>query len=95
MVYEVVLAHRLREGGLLSADQNMRFDEGVRAALVIERQVILALKSVESRGRVHENQVLTYLRLTNLRLGLLLNVGAEVVRKGIVRIVNRLPESDS
>jgi len=102
-VYEVILAHRLREKGLRLERQvavgiryqNMCFDEGFRAGLMVERQVILELKSVESLGRVHKKQVLTYLRLTDLRLGLLLNFGAEVMREGIVRIVNRLPENDS
>ena len=68
------------------------FDEGFRADMVFEDSVILELKSVESVAPVHKKQLLTYLRLTDKRLGLLLNFGAPLIKKGIFRIVNKLEE---
>ena len=99
-VYEVVLAHELRSRGLnvqrqLSVPvhyENVHFDEGFRAELVVEGKVIVEIKSVEVTKRVHKKQVLTYLRLADMRLGLLLNFGAELIRDGITRIVNGLEE---
>jgi GxxExxY protein len=67
-------------------------DEGFRADMVVEDSVILELKSVESVAPVHKKQLLTYLRLTDKRLGLLLNFGAPLIKKGIFRIVNGLEE---
>ena len=60
--------------------------------MVVEGAVIIELKSVESVAPVHKKQLLTYLRLTDKRLGLLLNFGAPLIKKGIFRIVNRLEE---
>jgi len=95
-VYEVVLAHELRGSGLHVQRQvsipvryeNIQFDEGFRADLVVEQKVIVEIKSVEIAKRVHKKQVLTYLRLADLRLGLLVNFGAELIRDGITRLVN-------
>ena len=97
-VYEAVLAYELRKRGLRVERQKpipvvyeeVRLDEGFRADLVVEDKVILELKSVEAVARVHKKQVLTYLRLSNLKLGLLINFGEELIKDGISRVVNGL-----
>jgi GxxExxY protein len=102
-VYEVVLAHDLADRQLKVERQikvpitykGLKFDEGFRADLIIEKKVLVELKSVESILPVHAKQVLTYLRLKNLRLGLLINFGAPIIKNGVKRIVNRLPEEKS
>ena len=101
-VYEVVLAHELRGIGLEVERQKpvpivyrgLSFDEGFRAALIVENKVIVELKSVEALERVHAKQVLMQLRLTNLRLGYLINFGQERLKDGIKRLANRLVEPD-
>jgi GxxExxY protein len=70
----------------------LAFDEGFRADMVVGDSVILELKSVESVAPVHKKQLLTYLRLTDKRLGLLLNFGAPLIKRGIFRIANKLEE---
>jgi GxxExxY protein len=95
-VYEVTLAYELRKRGLRVRRQqpipivydDIKFDEGFRADLVVNDLVILELKSVEEVHRVHKKQVQTYLRLANKRLGYLINFGAELIRDGISRIAN-------
>jgi len=97
-VYEVILAHELKKRGLSVKRQvpvaivfdEIKFDEGFRADLIVEEKVIVELKSVEKVSRVHKKQLLTYLRLTDKRLGLLINFGAELIRDGISRVVNGL-----
>ena len=97
-VYEVVLAHELERRGLKVQRQvaigleydGLRFDEGFRADLVVENKVIVEIKSVETVAPVHKKQILTYLRLADKRLGLLLNFGSALIKDGIVRVVNRL-----
>ncbi|MHB8764659.1 MAG: GxxExxY protein [Deferrisomatales bacterium] len=99
-VYEAVLARRLAEAGLLVARQvpvpivfdGLTFDEGFRADLVIAGKVIVELKSVERLQPVHSKQLLTYLRLTGLRLGLLINFGERLLKHGFKRVVNGLDE---
>ena len=99
-MYEVVLAHELRSRGIHVQRQvsipvryeNIQFDEGFRADLLVEQKVTVEIKSVEIDKRVHKKQVLTYLRLADMRLGLLLNFGAELIRDGITRLVNGLEE---
>jgi GxxExxY protein len=101
-VYEVVLDHELKKRGLQSVRQapvaiaydSIRFDEGFRADIVVEEKIILELKSVETVANVHKKQLLTYLRLTDKKLGLLINFGAELIRDGISRVVNGLPETN-
>jgi GxxExxY protein len=70
----------------------IRFDEGFRADLVIEEKLIVELKSVERVQRVHGKQLLTYLRLSDMRLGLLVNFGEAYIKDGIRRVVNGLAE---
>ena len=97
-VYEVVLAHELEKRGLKVERQvpvpivfdGIRFDEGFRADLIVDGCIIVELKSVEQLAPVHSKQLLTYLRLLDYRLGLLINFGAPVIKDGIRRIVNNL-----
>jgi GxxExxY protein len=99
-VYEVLLADALRERGLSVERQKpipicfrgKRFDEGFRADLLVADLVLVELKSVEALARVHRKQVLTYLRLTNLKLGLLINFGGELLKGNMERLVNGLEE---
>jgi len=99
-VYEVVLAYMLSQRGLVVERQipvpieycGIRFDEGFRADIIIEGKVILELKSVERVNNAHKKQLLTYLRLTGLKLGYLLNFGAALMKDGITRTVNGLDE---
>ena len=95
-MYEVVLARHLEKHGLAVNRQvtipvefeGERFDEGFRADLVVEGKVIIELKSVERANPVHKKQLLTYLKLTGLKLGYLLNFGDELMKNGITRIIN-------
>ncbi|MGH8103762.1 MAG: GxxExxY protein, partial [bacterium] len=70
----------------------LKFDEGFRADLIIGEKVIVELKSVEEVAPAHKKQVLTYLKLSGLKLGLLINFGAGLMKDGVFRIVNRLPD---
>jgi GxxExxY protein len=95
-VYEVTLAYELRKRGLSVRRQqaipivydDLEFDEGFRADLIVNDLVIIELKSVEEVARVHKKQLLTYLRLADKRLGYLINFGDELIRDGISRIAN-------
>jgi len=95
-VYEVVLAHEIKKRGLSIERQvpipivyeNLKFDEGFRADIIVAGLVILELKSVEEIQRVHKKQLLTYLRLADKRLGYLINFGAELIKDGLSRISN-------
>jgi GxxExxY protein len=101
-VYEVLLADALVERGLRVERQKpipirfrgKTFEEGFRADIVVEGIVLVELKSIEALGRVHRKQVLTYLRLAELKLGLLINFGGERLKGNIERLVNRLEEDD-
>lgn len=95
-VYEVVLAKMLEQRGLTVERQKpipihyagIRFDEGFRADLIVEGGLLIELKSVENLAAVHGKQVLTYLRLLDLPLGLLINFGSATFKEGVKRIVN-------
>jgi len=97
-VYEAVLARELskngfnviRQQGIPIRFEDMLFDEGFRADLVINDLVIVELKSVEKLNAVHGKQVLTYLKLMGLELGLLINFNEALLKDGIKRIVNGL-----
>lgn len=94
--YEVVFAHELRKRGLRVERQvpipifydGLRFEEGFRADLVVEDKVTVELKSVETLLPVHAKQVLTQIKLTNRKLGLLINFGADLLKDGIKRIIH-------
>ena len=73
----------------------MRFENVLRLDLVVENCVVVELKSMERMAPVHKKQVLTYLRLSGHRLGLLINFGAPTLRTGLHRIVNDLPPAAS
>ena len=95
-VYEVVLARRLAKRGLNVQRQvpvpiefeGEHFEEGFRADLIVEGKVLLELKSVEKVNNAHKKQVLTYLKLTGIKLGYLLNFGEELMKQGITRTIN-------
>jgi GxxExxY protein len=103
-VYERLLERRLQRRGLRVESQvgvdfmydSIDFKDGFRLDLLVEKCVILEVKSLE-RGLapVHAKQLLTYLRLTDLQVGLLLNFGCATMKEGIKRVVNDLPPSDS
>jgi GxxExxY protein len=98
--YQAILVYELQKRGLKVEPEkempiiyeNIQLDTGFRADLVVEDKVIVELKSVEQVAPVHKKQLLTYLRLGDKRLGLLINFGAPLVKNGITRVVNRLEE---
>jgi GxxExxY protein len=97
-VYETVLAFDLEKRGLNVERQvpvpivyeGISFNEGYQADLIVENKIIVELKSVEAVAPVHKKQLLTYLRLADKRLGLLINFGSALMRDGISRVVNGL-----
>ena len=99
-VYEVALAYELREVGLLVHSQvgvpmvynALKFDVGFRLDLIVNEQVIVEVKLVETLADVHYKQLMTYLRLTDKRLGLLINFNCSSLtdKVSLVRIANRL-----
>ncbi|MCL2443789.1 MAG: GxxExxY protein [Treponema sp.] len=99
-VYEVILMKLLVKKGLYVQRQvsipiefeGEHFDEGFRVDLFIEGKVIIELKSVEKITEAHKKQLLTYLKLTNTKLGYILNFGAELMKNGIIRTVNGLTD---
>jgi GxxExxY protein len=97
-VYETVLAYELERRGLGIVRQqaipvvyeSVRLEEGFRADIIVANKVIIEIKSVEMLAPVHKKQLLTYLRLTDKKLGLLINFGAALIKDGIHRIANGL-----
>lgn len=95
-VYETLLSHEIQTRGLKVDRQipipiiykGIKFNEGFRADIIVEDKVILELKSVESISNAHKKQVLTYLKLTNMKLGYLLNFGEPLMKDGITRVLN-------
>jgi GxxExxY protein len=95
-VYEVTLARSLERRGLTVHRQvavpieyqGETFSEGFRADLIVDSMVIVELKSIERVTPAHKKQLLTYLRLTGLKLGYLLNFGEALMRDGITRTIN-------
>ena len=100
--YEECLCHELSLTGLRFDRQRLlpvvykdvKLDCGYRLDLVVENQIILELKTVEFLLSIHEAQLLTYLKLTGLTLGLLINFNVPVLTQGLRRIVNKFVESD-
>jgi len=101
VVYEVTMEHELKKRGFSVRRQvpipivwdGLKFVEGFKADMIVNDKVILELKSIEKLLPVHAKQLLTYLRLTDMRLGLLINFGEEFIKNGIKRVVNNLPEN--
>ena len=99
-VYEAILAHELKKRGLDAQRQvpirlqwdGLLFDEAFRADLVVEEKVIVELKALEVVPAIAKSKLLTYLRLADKRLGLLLNFGDRFIKDGITRVVNGLEE---
>lgn len=93
-----MLAYELEKRGLSVVRQQpipvvyekVRLEEGFRADIIVENKVIVEIKSVEAVASVHKKQLLTYLRLTNKRLGLLINFGSALIKDGITRLANGL-----
>ena len=99
-VYEAILAAELEKRGLRTVHQQaipvvyeqIRLEIGFRADLIVESKVIIEIKSVEQLAPVHKKQLLTYLRLADKRLGLLINFNTAFIKDGIIRLVNQLKE---
>ena len=99
-VYESILVYELTKKGLSIERQktipihydDLVFDEGFRADIIVEDSLIVELKSVENILPVHKKQLLTYLRLADMRLGLLINFGSVLLKDGVFRVVNGLKE---
>ena len=99
-VYEVVLAYELENRGLRVVRQQAvpivyegtRIEMGFRADLIVEDKVIVEIKSVEAIAPVHKKQLLTHLRLADKRLGLLINFNVALIKEGIKRIANGMPD---
>ena len=99
-VYEATLTYELTKRGLQVTRQQpipvvyegVHLEVGFRADLIVEGKVVVEIKSVEALAPVHKKQLLTYLRLADMRLGLLINIDTELIKDGISRVVNRLPE---
>jgi len=99
-VYQAALAYELEKRGMRVARQQaipvvyeaVRIDTGFYADLVVENQVIVEIKAVETVAPVHKKQLLTYLKLADKRLGLLINFNVTLIKAGITRIVNGLKE---
>lgn len=97
-VYEEAICHELvkrniaftRQEGINVFYDNVKMELGFRADIIVENKVIIELKSVEAIAPVHPKVLLTYLRLTKLKLGLLVNFNVHLIKDGISRIVNNL-----
>jgi GxxExxY protein len=97
-VYEEIICYELSQRGLSFKRQQgipvvyseVKLELGFRADIIVEDKVIIEIKSVELLAPVHHKQVLTYLKLTNTKLGLLVNFNVNLLKEGLVRIVNKL-----
>jgi GxxExxY protein len=97
-VYEEIMFFELQNRGLKVERQKgipviwetLKMELGFRADLIIENKIIIELKSVELIAPVHPKQLLTYLKLTGIKLGLLINFNESLIKNGITRIVNNL-----
>ena len=100
-VYETVLEFELKsrgfkvtpQGPIEIQDEQLAIPDAFRADLIVNGLVIVDLKPVEKVTDLHKKQLLTYLKLSGKRLGLLINFGSELIKHGITRIVNGLPET--
>lgn len=97
-VYEEILSYELtkrelsirRQQGIPVFYEEMKMDIGFRADIIVNDKVIIEIKSVETIAPVHQKQLLTYLKLTGIKLGLLINFNEALIKTGIQRIVNNL-----
>ena len=97
-VYETAMAHELikrgmsiqRQQGMPVVYDTIQMELGFRADLIVNHKVIIEIKSIEAIAPVHRKQLLTYLRLTDKRLGLLINFNVDLIKNGITRVVNNL-----
>jgi GxxExxY protein len=95
-VYERIMRYELERRGLLVLTQHpvpvvyesVEIDDAFRADLIVQDKVIVELKSIETLAAVHKMQLLTYLRLSGLRLGLLINFNVPIIKSGIIRVAN-------
>jgi methylglutaconyl-CoA hydratase len=96
-VYEEILAYKFQKVGLFFQRQfpipvfyeEIKMDVGFRADFIIENEVVLEIKSIEAIHPVHKKQLLTYLRLANKQIGLLINFNEEILKNGITRLINK------
>ena len=99
-VYKSILAYELKKAGLKVSVQvsipvqyeGLTFEKGFRADMIVNDKVLIELKSVENLSHVHKKQVLTYLKLTGLKLGLLINFNYKLMKNGFHRIVHKLED---
>jgi len=97
-VYEEILCYELRERGIPFERQKavgvswktIKMELGFRADVIVDKTVIVELKSIEAISRAHPKIVLTYLKICQIKLGLLINFGAPILKEGITRLVNNL-----
>lgn len=97
-VYEAALFFEISKSGLSVQSQvpipvfyeNCKLEVGFRADIIVEKKVIIEIKSIDAIVPVHKKQLLTYLRISNMKLGLLINFNVELLKEGITRIVNNL-----
>ncbi len=97
-VYEEILSYELEDYGLSIKKQqgipviwnDLRMEVGFRADIIVEDKVIVEIKSVDALAPIHYKQLTTYLKITNLKLGLLINFNEYLLKDGIKRIVNKL-----
>ena len=97
-VYEEILYYELKQTGLIVDRQKpipviwkeIKMEQGFQADLIVENKVIIEIKSIESIAPVHQKQVLRYLKLTKIKLGLLVNFNEALIKESIQRIVNNL-----
>ena len=97
-VYEAAICYELdkleisyrRQAEIDVLYESVKMDLGFRADIIVEEKVIIEIKSIEAIAPVHHKQLLTYLKLTNFKLGLLVNFNVSLIKNGITRIVNNL-----
>ncbi|AXB56729.1 GxxExxY protein [Flavobacterium fluviale] len=97
-VYEAILYYELTKKGLVVERQkalpvfwdDLKLDIGFRTDLIVENKLILEIKSIEKITEVHAKQIMTYLKITQIKLGLLINFNVPLIKSGITRIVNNL-----
>jgi GxxExxY protein len=97
-VYEEIFCHEWakteipfkRQQGISLFHEEMKLDIGFRADVILDDKVIIEIKSIENLADIHFKQVLTYLKLTNIKLGLLINFNVVLLKDGIKRIANKL-----